>query len=174
VVARVAEIGFPIDANALRGSSVACTGQPLCNFAVAATKTKLQEIVLRLEQRFGREAEGLKLGVDGCPHACAHHWVSDIGLQGTTLRGDAESGKLEAYEIYLRGGLGERAAIGRPVLRRVPEDQAPAYVERLVAAYLADRQSGETFQSFAQRKTDEELIALASGEAAGSELEVEG
>jgi ferredoxin-nitrite reductase len=164
VIQRVAEIGFPLDVNAIRGSSVGCTGQPLCNFAVAETKSKLKEIVLRLEERFGRDVEGLKLGVDGCPHSCAHHWVSDIGLQGTTARGDeAGHDKLEAYEIYLRGGLGADAEIGRPVLRRVPTGQAPDYVERLVAAYLAERQAGESFQSFAKRKTDEELISIGTG-----------
>jgi sulfite reductase beta subunit-like hemoprotein len=162
VAGRMAEIGFPLDANPLRGTSIACTGQPLCNFAVAETKTKLQEIVLRLEERYGR-IEGLRLGVDGCPHACAHHWVSDIGLQGTTARGDADSGKLEAYEIYLRGGLGEQAAIGRPLLRRVPAEEVAGHVERLVGAYLAERAAGETFQHYALRKTDEELIAIAGG-----------
>ena len=48
------------------------------------------------------------VNVDGCPHACAQHWVADIGLQGTTLRERGDAGeKLEAYEIYLRGALGE-------------------------------------------------------------------
>jgi ferredoxin-nitrite reductase len=166
VIKRVGEIGFPLDVNGIRGGSVGCTGQPLCNYAVAETKSKLEEIVLRLEERFGREVAGIKLGVDGCPHACAHHWVTDIGLQGTTARGDeAGHDKLEAYEIYLRGGLGEHAEVGRPLLRRVPTEQAAAYVERLVGAYLAERQTDETFQSFAKRKSDEELIAIGSGTA---------
>jgi ferredoxin-nitrite reductase len=166
VIERVAEIGFPLDVNSIRSESIGCTGEPLCNYAVAETKTKLSEIVLRLEERFGREVEGIKLGVDGCPHSCAHHWISDIGLQGTTARGDqAGHGKLEAYEIYLRGGLGADAEIGRPLLRRVPSAEAAEYVERLVAAYLADRASGESFQSFARRKTDEELVAIGTGAA---------
>jgi sulfite reductase beta subunit-like hemoprotein len=166
VIQRVADIGFPLDVNRIRGASVGCTGEPLCNYAVAETKTKLAEIVERLEARFGRDVEGIKLGVDGCPHSCAHHWVSDIGLQGTTARGDtAGHDKLEAYEVYLRGGLGEHADIGRPVLRRVPSEEAPAYVERLVAAYLAEREEGESFQSFTKRKSDEELVAIASAEA---------
>jgi ferredoxin-nitrite reductase len=163
VVDAMAGIGFPLDANPLRGSSIACTGQPLCNFAVAETKSKLGELIVRLEERFGR-IEGLKLGVDGCPHACAHHWVSDIGLQGTTARGEADGGKLEAYEIYLRGGLGEHPAIGRPLLRRVPSEEVGAYVERLVGAYLAERQPDETFQLFAQRMSDEALVAMATGQ----------
>jgi ferredoxin-nitrite reductase len=163
VIERVAQIGFPLDVNGIRGGSVACTGQPLCNYAVAETKTKLREIVLRLEERFGRDVDALRIGVDGCPHACAHHWVTDIGLQGTTARGDAGSGKLEAYEVHLRGGLGEQPDIGRPVLRRVPAEEAPAYVERLVGAYLAERADGESFQTFARRKSDEELVGLAAG-----------
>jgi len=163
VIDRVARIGFPLDVNAIRGASVGCTGEPLCNYAVAETKTKLAEIVERLETRFGRDVEGIKLGVDGCPHSCAHHWVRDIGLQGTTARGDhAGHEKLEAYEVYLRGGLGAHAEIGRPLVRRVPSAEAPAYVERLVAAYLAERLDGETFQAFTHRKSDEELVAIAS------------
>jgi sulfite reductase beta subunit-like hemoprotein len=160
VIDQVAEIGFPLDTNQIRGTSVGCTGQPLCNYAVAETKTKLRDIILRLEDRFGRDVEGLKIGVDGCPHSCANHWISDIGLQGTTARGDGSTGKLEAYEIYLRGGLGEHAEIGRPLLRRVGAEDAPLVVERLVGAYLAERTQGETFQAYAHRKTDEELIAI--------------
>jgi ferredoxin-nitrite reductase len=164
VVREIAEIGFPLDVNGIRGISVGCTGQPLCNYAVAETKTKLAEIIERLETRFGSSVETLKLGVDGCPHSCAHHWVSDIGLQGTTARGDADSGKLEAYEIYLRGGLGADADIGRPLLRRVPAEQAAETVERLVGAYLDERADGESFQAFAKRKSDEELVAIGSGQ----------
>ncbi len=167
VVGGVAEIGFPLDVNRIRASSVACTGQPLCNFAVAQTKPKLDEILDRLETRFGRDVEGLRVNVDGCPHSCCHHWVSDIGLQGTTLRERGADGvKLQGYDIYLRGGLGVDAGIGRPVVRRVPADQASATVERLVGAYLEGRQAGERFKSFADRLSDEELIALAAGESA--------
>ncbi len=168
VIDRVKEIGFPLDVNGIRGSSVGCTGQPLCNYAVAETKTKLGEIITRLESRFGSAVSDLKLGVDGCPHSCAHHWVTDIGLQGTTARGDADSGKLEAYEVYLRGGLGETAEIGRPLLRRVPAEEAAATVERLVEAYLAERADGESFQGYAKRKSDEELVAIGTGSVLAS------
>ena len=169
VVRSVAEIGFPLDVNRIRGSSIACTGQPLCNYAVASTKGKLAEIIEHLEARFGSQIEGIQIALDGCPHACAHHWVGDIGLQGTTLRQrseDHEQEKIEAYEIYLRGGLGREAAIGRPVLRRVPSDQVHLYVERLIGAYLASRLDGETIQQFFSRHTDEELVAIGSGTAA--------
>jgi sulfite reductase beta subunit-like hemoprotein len=166
VVREVGEAGFPLEVNRLRGSSLGCTGSPLCNYAVAETKSKLDEIVQHLETTFGREAEGIVVNVDGCPHACAQHWVADIGLQGSTLRQrdstGASLGKVEAYEIYLRGSLGEEAAIGRPIVRRVPQTEAKFFVERLVGSYIQERLPEESFKNFADRRSDEELIATAS------------
>jgi cytochrome c553 len=51
-------------------------------------------------------------------------------------------------------------------VRRVPADQAPAYVERLVGAYLEQRRDGERFKAFADRLSDEDLIAVASSDSA--------
>jgi sulfite reductase beta subunit-like hemoprotein len=167
VVREVEDTGYRLEVNRLRGTSLGCTGSPLCNYAVAETKSKLDEIVRHLEFKFGDRAEGIVVNVDGCPHACAQHWVADIGLQGSTLRQrDASGGslgKIEAYEMYLRGTLGEEAAIGRPIIRRVPHDEARYFVERLVGAYLDERLPEETFKHFADRKSDEELMAAASG-----------
>ena len=163
VVGEVADLGFPLHINRLRGTSIGCTGSPLCNFSVAETKVKLDEIVQHLEARFGAGAEGIQINVDGCPHACAQHWTADIGLQGSTLRDRGVAGeKLEAYEIYLRGSLGEDAAIGRPIVRRVPAADAKYYVERLVGAYIERRVPEERFKQFADRHSDEELVAIAS------------
>ena len=86
VVAAIAQIGFPLDVNPLRELAIACTGEPFCNYAVSETKSKLAEIVEHLEQVFGDQVAGLRLNLDGCPHSCAHHWIGDIGLQGTTSR----------------------------------------------------------------------------------------
>jgi ferredoxin-nitrite reductase len=158
---KVAEIGFPVDTNRVRALSIACTGEPFCNYSVTPTKSKLEEILNHLERNFGQALEGLKINLDGCPHACAHHWTGDIGLQGTTGRGAAGK-KLEAFDIILRGGLGKGAAIGKPLLRRVPSEEVETYMERLVRSYLQGRQAGESFKDFCDRHTDEELIAMAT------------
>ena len=57
--------------------------------------------------RFGDDVAGLRLHLDGCPHACAQHWVGDLGFQGTTAR-DEDGKRRQAYDIFLRGGLGPR------------------------------------------------------------------
>jgi sulfite reductase (ferredoxin) len=162
VVARIADIGFPLNVNSIRGASIGCTGEPHCNFSVGETKPKVVEIVDRLEARFGEQIKGLHLYVDGCPHACGQHWVGDIGLQGTTRSTD--TGKVQAYDIILRGSLGPDAEIGLPLLRRVPSSETPAMVERLVGAWVEGRQEGETIQQFFHRKEDPELAAIAGWE----------
>jgi sulfite reductase beta subunit-like hemoprotein len=165
VIERVTEIGFSPAVNHIRALSIACTGEQFCNFSVTPTKSKLAEIIDHLEQTFGQSVADLRLNLDGCPHACAHHWTGDIGLQGTTGRGAAGE-KLEAFDIILRGGLGAQAAIGKPILRRVPSAQVEKCLERLVGAYLTGRQAGESFKEFCDRCTDEELIALAAVQGA--------
>ena len=159
VIGRVAEVGFPLDANGLYASSIGCIGDPHCNYAVTPTKTKLATIIERLVGDFGDAVAGLKLNLDGCPHACAQHWTGDIGLQGTTGRGP-NGEPLEAFDIILRGGLGKDAAIGKPVLRRVPSALVEDYVSRLVAGYLQRRLPDETFARFCVRTPDAELIGM--------------
>ncbi|MFP5287294.1 MAG: nitrite/sulfite reductase, partial [Thermoanaerobaculia bacterium] len=159
-VREAGRLGFPIEDLGLRSVSIACTGDPFCNYTVAETKGKLKEIVEHLEQVFGAEAAGLRLNLDGCPHACAHHWIGDIGLQGTTLRERGPGGeRLHGYDLFLRGGLARDAAIGRPALRRVPGTEVHLVIERLFRAFLEGRQEGESIQQFFLRHGDEDLAA---------------
>jgi ferredoxin-nitrite reductase len=159
VIARVGEIGFPLDANGLYASSIGCIGDPHCNYAVTPTKEKLATIIARLVNDFGDQVANLKVNLDGCPHACAQHWTGDIGLQGTTGRGP-HGEPLEAFDVILRGGLGRDAAIGKPLLRRVPSARVEDTVSQLFAGYLARREPGESFARFCVRTPDADLLAL--------------
>ena len=161
----MAAAGFPVDRPSVYGTSIACTSHQFCNYSVAPTKEKLADILRVLEERFGDALGDLSIFIDGCPHACAHHWVGDIGLQGTTTTGP-NGEKVEAYDITLRGGWGPRAAIGVPLLRRVPHDQVIPALVRLIDAWLAERgdRAGYTFRDFCDAHTDEELQAIALGQ----------
>ena len=110
------------------------------------TKSRLGRLVEHLEERFGDAADelGLRLHLDGCPHACAQHWVGDIGFQGTTARDD-DGKRRQAYDIYVRGGLGPEAQIGTPLFRRVPTEELDAAVDGLVAGWLGRSAEGEGF-----------------------------
>jgi sulfite reductase beta subunit-like hemoprotein len=173
-VREVEALGFPLEGMGLRGASIACTGDPFCNYTVAETKGRLQGIVEHLETAFGAAVSGLRLNLDGCPHSCAHHWIGDVGLQGTTLRERGPAGeRIHGYDLFLRGGLGREAAIGRPVLKRVPGTEVHLVIERLFRAYLDGRGEGERIQQFFTRHSDEELSALGMGQEAAAAVSVE-
>jgi sulfite reductase beta subunit-like hemoprotein len=162
----LARIGLPLDAGSLRGDAIACTGEPHCNFSVTETKTRMDGLVRLLENRFPRgQLDGLRLHLDGCPHACAQHWVGDLGFQGTTVR-DEEGRRRQAYDVYLRGGLDRPAAIARPVFRRVPTEELDDVVVALVGGWVDARSEGETFRSYCDRTPDDELVRLTGREAA--------
>jgi ferredoxin-nitrite reductase len=161
----LAEIGLPLDAGALRGDAIACTGEPHCNFSVTETKTRMDGLVRLLEEQFAGRIDGLRLHLDGCPHACAQHWVGDLGFQGTTVR-DEEGRRRQAYDVYLRGGLDRPAAIARPVFRRVPTEELDDVVVALVGGWVDGRTEGETFRSYCDRTSDDELARLTGREAA--------
>jgi ferredoxin-nitrite reductase len=164
-VGELGEIGFPLDVNHVRAASIACTGEPHCNFSVTETKPRLDQLVERLEDRFGTKIADLRLHLDGCPHACAQHWVGDIGFQGTTVRDDAGR-RRQAYDVFLRGGLGPDAAVAKPVFRRVPSEELDDAVERLVGGWLEQRTADESFRAFCDRTSDDELGLLIGREPA--------
>jgi ferredoxin-nitrite reductase len=167
VTAKLAEIGLPLDAGMLRGDAVACTGEPHCNFSVTETKTRADALIQALERRFGDDIAGLRLHLDGCPHACAQHWVGDLGFQGTTLK-DEEGGRHAAYDIFVRGSLGPSPEIGKSIFRRIDSDKLDVAVEGLVRGWLEGRNDGETFTEFQRRLTNDELGELAGLEPARS------
>jgi ferredoxin-nitrite reductase len=164
-VAELGAIGFPLEANHVRAAAIACTGEPHCNFSVTETKPRMDQLLQRLEERFGTQIAELRLHLDGCPHACAQHWVGDIGFQGTTARDEAGR-RRQAYDVFLRGGLGPDAGIARPVFRRVPTEELDATVERLVAGWLDGRTEAESFRAFCDRTSDDELGLIVGREPA--------
>jgi sulfite reductase beta subunit-like hemoprotein len=165
VLARLAELGLPLSTNEVWANSIACTGEPHCNFSVGETKERLRLLVAHLERTFGDEIAELRLHLDGCPHACAQHWVGDLGFQATTGK-DAGGNRISAYDIFVRGSLGPRPEIGASLFRRVASEQLEEAVEGLVRGWLAGRGAGETFTDFQRRSSDDELGVFAGLEPA--------
>jgi ferredoxin-nitrite reductase len=93
--------------------------------------------------------------------------VGDVGLMGTTAR-ETVDGTREAYDLFLRGGVGPEQAIGRPLIRRVPTTRVAATLDRLIGTWLEQGVDGESFRDFAIRTTDEDLAAIATGANQGA------
>jgi sulfite reductase (ferredoxin) len=159
-LAALAEIGLTLETNEVWANSIACTGEPHCNFSVGETKERLRDLLDHLETTFGDSIAELRLHLDGCPHACAQHWVGDLGFQATTGK-DADGNRISAYDIFVRGSLGPAPLIGGSLFRRVPSDELEQAVEGLIRGWLAQRAAGETFTDFQRRSSDDELGAFA-------------
>jgi ferredoxin-nitrite reductase len=159
-LAALARVGLTLETNEIWANSIACTGEPHCNFSVGETKERLRELIEHLEAVFGDEIAELRLHLDGCPHACAQHWVGDLGFQATTGK-DAEGNRVGAYDIFVRGSLGPDPRIAGSLFRRVPSTELDDAVEGLIRGWLDERCEGETFTEFQRRSSDEELGELA-------------
>ncbi|MGH9079235.1 MAG: MoaD/ThiS family protein, partial [Acidimicrobiales bacterium] len=172
VASRLAAIGLDPDEKKIFGRSIACTDHQFCNYSVAETKGKMKELLPELQRRFGaEEVEELRIHMDGCPHGCAQHWVGDIGLQGTTATIPETGVRVQAYNLRLRGKLGTGAAIGTPLLRRIPEEEITEVVCRLVERWLAagaDHGGQYRFADFLAERTDDELRGISVGESIGA------
>lgn len=168
VLNKTRQMGFSIEKSLARSVSIACTSDPFCNYSVGSAKETLIEILDFLEKEVG-ELSDISIGVDGCPHACAHHWLNDIGLQATYIRhpdGSLESG----LNLILGGSYGEEANIGKIVAKRVPIALVKEYLKRLIIAY---RSSGyKSFSNFVRSLSDESLLNILHG-AEGKEEEKE-
>ena len=160
-VAEIDALGLATSAGAIRAGLVACTGNAGCKFALADTKRHALELAEWLEPRVALDAP-INIHLTGCPNSCAQHYVGDIGLLATKvdLGGDAEA---EGYHLVVGGGSGAEAGLGREIARDIPADALPARLETLLRGYLDRREPGESFHSFANRHSVEELGALAMG-----------
>ncbi|MHB2024029.1 MAG: hypothetical protein ACYCO3_11965 [Mycobacteriales bacterium] len=172
----LAGLGFDLDRGRAFGRSVACTSHQFCNYSVAETKGKLDGLLEELTARYGAERIGdLAIHMDGCPHACAQHWIGEIGLQGTTTRIDGSGERVEAYDLTVGGGLGTRTGIGRRLMRRVPTDDLNGVMARLVGAWLAERDakgdSAFTLGDYCNAHGDAELLAVATGSQLSTAVE---
>jgi sulfite reductase beta subunit-like hemoprotein len=165
VLAQLDELGLSLTTNEIWANSIACTGEPHCNFSVGQTKDRLRDLVDHLETTFGEAVSDLRLHLDGCPHACAQHWVGDLGFQATTGK-DAEGQRISAYDIFVRGSLGPAPEVGRSLFRRVASEALEPAVEGIVRGWLEQREQDESFTAFQRRLSDDELGALAGLEPA--------
>jgi ferredoxin-nitrite reductase len=165
VLAQLDELGLPLTTNEIWANSIACTGEPHCNFSVGQTKDRLRDLLDHLETTFGDAVSELRLHLDGCPHACAQHWVGDLGFQATTGK-DADGQRISAYDIFVRGSLGPAPEVGRSLFRRVASEQLEPAVQGIVRGWLDQREDNETFTAFQRRLSDDELGVLAGLEPA--------
>ena len=156
------EIGLRVESSPFWRGAIACTGTEFCKLAISETKGFTRWLVEELEGRLPGFDQDLKLHVTGCPNSCGQHWIADIGLEGKKIK--HEGRMVDAFYFCVGGGVGQHAAIARPVGYRIPATEVPSALERLLTSYLDERIPGEDLQSWFSRYNAEEIRARLAGE----------
>jgi ferredoxin-nitrite reductase len=133
----------------LRGT-VACTGNRGCRYAATDTKAHAVELANLLDARFKID-QPVNLHATGCPHSCAQHYVGDIGLLGTKVKGE------EGYQVVIGGGSDQDQGLARLLVSSVAYSELAPMLESLFEAYMELRKPGESFLEFSRRHSIQEL-----------------
>ena len=155
----LAAIGLQVEQpSPFRRNTMACTGVEYCKLAIVETKGRAAGLIEELERRLPDFDQPLAIHVNGCPNSCARIQVADIGLKGIRAL-DHDGNDVEGFQVHLGGRLGQDAGFGRTVKGlRLPADDLPDYVERLLRTYLEQRTPGEAFSAWAVR-ADEGVLS---------------
>ena len=157
LVTALSSIGLEVFPTQFRRSTMACTGVEYCKLAITNTKDRAAALISELEARLPEHNLPLAVHINGCPNSCARIQVADIGLKGMRAL-DADGNDVEGFQIHLGGRLGQESGFGRTVKGlRLPADELPNYVERVVRRFVAERDTEESFSTWALRADDEAI-----------------
>jgi ferredoxin-nitrite reductase len=153
----VKRMGFSTEQSHVRSGLIACTGNSYCKFAQADTKGHAIALADQLEKKLTLD-HPINIHLTGCPHSCAQHYMGDIGLLATKVRG------AEAYHVFVGGGFGAHQAVGRQVFNGIPFGELSLTLERMLKGYLRRREPAESFQQFTGRHDLNTLQAIFSND----------
>jgi len=135
---------------------IACPGGDFCGLANARSLPLAAAIQERFEDLdYQHDIGELELNISGCMNSCGHHHLGAIGILGVDKNGE------EWYQITLGGRQGNDARIGEVIGRAFAAAEVPDAVERLIGAYLAQRQADERFIDTFDRIGEEPFRAAA-------------
>jgi sulfite reductase (ferredoxin) len=166
VVSALTASGLPVQSSAFIRGTIACTGSEFCKLALTETKGFARWLTEQLDERFPNFDEHLKLHITGCPNSCGQHWIADIGIEGKKIKSDGKF--VDAYYFCVGGGVGQLAAIARPVGYRCRADEVPDAITRLLENFQSGRQSKENLQHYLSRHTNVAIRQILSGAAAAT------
>jgi ferredoxin-nitrite reductase len=167
--ARIEACGLEWQANSIRAGLVACTGSNGCKFGGADTKRQAIEIAEYVETRVSLD-QPINIHLTGCHHTCAQHYIGDLGLIGARVPIDEDGEEtVDGYHIFVGGGFGENAKIGRELVHEAKADECPVLIEKILKAYMDKRENAqESFFQFSNRHEISDLQSMMSA------VEVEG
>lgn len=164
-IAAIEALGLATEATPLRAGLVSCTGNTGCKFAASDTKGTAEAIAEYVEGRLSLDTP-LNIHLTGCHHSCAQHYIGDIGMLAVKIPKGDDADPAEGFSIYVGGGSGPDARLGRELWPDIESERCPQAIEKLLATYLEYRaEPAETFLEFTSRHQIDALKLLAGDTA---------
>lgn len=132
-------------AGALRKNAMACVAFNTCPLALAEAQRYLPSLIDKIEPlltKYSIAEEEIILRMTGCPNGCGRSSAAEIGLIGTAYG---------HYNLHI-GGDREGERLNTKFAENVNEEQILHTLDELFAVYVAERNEGEKFGDFSNRK----------------------
>ncbi|KMT45837.1 ferredoxin--nitrite reductase [Halostagnicola sp. A56] len=149
---------YPPEPSVFDRGAMACTGTEFCSIALTETKARMAKMLrwLNANVELPDDVEQIRMHYSGCTADCGQAMTADIGLQGMRARKDGEM--VEAFDIGVGGGVGENPSFVEWIQQRVPADEAPMAIKRLLETFAAHREEGQTFRQWVEATGTEALV----------------
>ncbi len=139
---------------------VSCPGTDSCKLGITSSMGLNKAIKERVDSMEITDelTKRIHIKMSGCPNGCSQHHIANIGFYGASLKvGDRQ---MPAYIPHIGGTYeGGEVIFGTRLKSRLPAKRVPEAVERWVRLYEAERNEGEEFNAFAERRGAEAFEA---------------
>ena len=132
-------------ASTIRRNAMACVALNTCPLALAEGQRYFPSLLDKIEPmlaNYGLQNEEIVMRMTGCPNGCARPYAAEIGFVGTALG---------RYNLHIGGDrLGLR--LNRMYRESLDEQAILSELDNLFATFSKERNEGETFGDFTNRK----------------------
>jgi sulfite reductase beta subunit-like hemoprotein len=169
VYAALKELGLAAAGANQIADVLTCPGAYTCNLGLTKTMNlgaALQDVVRGYDDPLVRR---LTIKASGCPNACGHHWIADLGFFGNARKIDGK--EVPYYQMLLGGGYDADGIMRFGLaIQSIPARLAPVAVNRVLAHFMASRQEGESFRDYVLRFKVETFREMTNDLAKPAEL----
>jgi sulfite reductase beta subunit-like hemoprotein len=169
VYAALRELGLAAPGAGRIEDVVTCPGAYTCNLGLTKTMNLGAALQTTVRQYDDPQVKRLSIKASGCPNACGHHWIADLGFYGNARKIGGK--EVPYYQMLLGGGYDEQGLMRFGLaVQSIPARLAPEAVTRVLDHFIANRQPGESFRQYVMRHKVETFRALTSDLAKPAEL----
>jgi sulfite reductase beta subunit-like hemoprotein len=169
VYAALRELGLAAPSAGRIEDVVTCPGSYTCNLGLTKTMNLGAALADTVRAYDDPQVNRLSIKASGCPNACGHHWIADLGFYGNARKIGGK--EVPYYQMLLGGGYDEQGLMRFGLaVQSIPARLAPQAVTRVLDHFIANRQPGESFRQYVMRHKVETFRELTSDLAKPAEL----